>query len=134
MANFLNFWRPLCEIERLIYFFNKTSFTWILARLGLGKPLNTACFELGLQFDLMAAKRIPKNYCELTLHAILSKLIGSLHNILKIIFFSITFLYAILVDPWNKLLTLSFELYCQKLRANIGHCNKFASKNVHFFG
>ena len=43
-------------------FFNKTSFTWILARLGLGAPSDTARFELGLQFDLMAEKKkIPTN-------------------------------------------------------------------------
>ena len=69
-------------------FFNKTSFTWILARLGLWAPLDTARFELGLQFDLMAAKKISTNYCKLTLHAIFTKLIGSLHNTLKITFFS----------------------------------------------
>ena len=57
----------------------------VLARMGFGAPSNTACFELGLQCDLMAAKKIPSNYCELTLHAIFTKLIGSLHNILKII-------------------------------------------------
>lgn len=38
-------------------FFNKTSFTWILARLGLGAPSDTARFELGLQFDLMAEEK-----------------------------------------------------------------------------
>ena len=38
-------------------FFNKTSFTWILARLGLGAPSDTERFELELQFDLKAAKK-----------------------------------------------------------------------------
>ena len=72
-------------------FFNKTSFTWILARLGLGAPSDTACFELGLQFDLMAEEKNPNKYCELTLQAIFTKLIGSLHNILKINFFKTNF-------------------------------------------
>ena len=57
-----------------------------MARFGLGALSDIARFELELQFDLMAAKKIPTNYCKLTLHAILTKLIGSLHKILKIIF------------------------------------------------
>ena len=40
-------------------FFDKTSLTWILERLGLRAPSDTARFELGLQFDHMAAKKKP---------------------------------------------------------------------------
>ena len=73
--------------DTLVMFFNKTSFTWIWARFGLGAPSDTACFDLGLQFDLVRAKKIPTNYCKLTLHAIFTNLIGLLHNVLKLIFF-----------------------------------------------
>ena len=90
-CKYSQFWRATLWDQNVNLFFNKTSFTWILARLGLWAPLDTARFELGLQFDLMAAKKISTNYCELTLHAIFTKLIGSLHNILKIIFFSTKF-------------------------------------------
>ena len=45
------------QIWKSTLFFNKTSFTWILARFGLWPPLDTARFELGLQFDLKAAKK-----------------------------------------------------------------------------
>ena len=96
--------------QNVTLFFNQTSFTWILVRLGLGAPLDTAYFELGLQFDFKAAKKIPTNYCKWTLHAIFTKLIGSLHNILNMLFSSINFFYSIILDAWNK----------------------FASKNGHF--
>ena len=111
-CKYSQFWRATLWDQNVNLFFNKTSFTWILARLGLRAPSDTARFELGLQFDLMAAKKIPTNYCELTLHAIFTKLIGSLHNILKIIFFQPNNFYSIIVDAWNK----------------------FASKNGHFCG
>ena len=87
-GKYSQFLRTTLWYQNVNLFFNKTSFTWILARLGLWAPLDTARFELGLQFDLMAAKKISTNYCELTLHAIFTKLIGSLHNTLKITFFS----------------------------------------------
>ena len=76
------------------------------------KNQQTARFELGLKFDLMAAKKIPTKYGKLTLHAIFTELIGSLHNTLKIIFFQQNNLYSIIVDAWNK----------------------FASENGHFCG
>ena len=96
----------------LIHFSTKNSFTWILARLGLWTPLDTSHFELQLQFDLMAAKKIPTNYCKLTLHAIFTQLIGSFHNTLKITLFQPNNFYSIIVDARNK----------------------FPSKNGHFCG
>ena len=53
----------------------------------MGACLDTGHFALGLQFDLIAAKKIPTNYSKLTFHANFKKLIVSLHNIIKIIFF-----------------------------------------------
>ena len=55
--------------------------------MGLGAPSDTAYFELGLMFDLTAAKKIQTNYGKLTLHAIFTKVLVSLHNMLKINFF-----------------------------------------------
>ena len=99
---FCKYWRATLWDQNVNLFFHKTSFTWILARLGLAVPSDTAHFKLRLQFDLMAAKKIPTNYCQLTLHAIFTELIVSLHNILKIIFFSTKFFCSICVYAWNK--------------------------------
>ena len=49
------------SLQYVYLFFNKTSFTWFLAKSGLGAPSDTACFKLGLQIDHMAAKKNQKN-------------------------------------------------------------------------
>ena len=54
--------------------------------IGLGSTYGHCMFWARTPFGPDASKKIPTNYCKLTLYAIFTNLIGSLHNILQIFF------------------------------------------------
>ena len=100
-ANIPNFQGPLCDIKMLIYFSTKQvlpefwqdcacQHLWTLQVLSQDSSLT------------LQQQKIPTNYCELILHAIFTKLIGSLHDTLKITFFQTNNFYSIIVDARNK--------------------------------
>ena len=110
-VNITNFRGPL-EISKCKFFCQQNKFYLNFGEIRLVSIFGHCTFELGLQFDLMAAKKNPTDYCKLTLHTIITKLLGSLHNTQEIIFFQPNNFYSIIVDAQNK----------------------FASKNGHFCG
>ena len=118
-CKYSQFPRTTLWYQNINLFFNKTSFTWIVARLWAS--LDTARFELGLQFDLIAATKVPTNYCDVTLHAIFTELIGSLHNTLKITFQPNNF-YSILLHNQNGLIGFKFcTETCIKMKSQKKH-------------
>ena len=98
-ANILNFRGSLCQIKMLTNFSKKL----VLPEFWAWEHLWTLhVFSWDSSLTLWQQK-IPTNYCKLTLHAIFMKLLGSLHNILKIFLFLLNSLYSIIVDSQNKL-------------------------------
>ena len=89
-------------ISKFYLIFQKNKFYLNFGKIGLVSTFGLCTFWLGLQFDPIAAKPIPTNYCKMTLNAIYTKLIGSLHNTIKIILFQLNIFYSIIVDAWNK--------------------------------
>ena len=91
-AKIPNFRGQVCEIKMLTNFSTKQVLPefwqdWAWDHLW---TLHVLSWDSSL--TLWLQKKIPTNYCKLTLHAIFMKLLGSLHNILKIFLFLLFFL------------------------------------------